>query len=63
MKEDSERRSGTHYKFQESYIWDGAQRPDPGRPIVKRKAKTEARARKSLPLNDLGRSWILISEE
>ena len=48
------------YYFQESYIWDGANRADKNRPVKKIKAKNEERARRQLPPAGLGRNWLAI---
>jgi hypothetical protein len=53
-----------YYKYQESYIWEGGDKgPDKSHKIIKIKAKTELRARRKLPKEDLGRRWLLILEE
>jgi hypothetical protein len=49
------------YHFQQSRIFDGANRPDPSQPVKKiRTSKGEQAARKKLPPGDFSRRWILI---
>ena len=49
------------FTFQQSYIWDGGkQEAAPDQPRVKRKGRTEERARKRLPRPELGRQWVLV---
>ena len=51
------------YTYQQSHVFDGARRPDPGMPKKKiRTSKGEPAARKKLPNAEMGREWILLNK-
>lgn len=52
--------SGTRYVFQQSRIWESGDPVDPHGERIKRKARSEDRARKTLPDPGMGRRWVLV---
>lgn len=52
-----------YYTFQQSRIWEHGDPVDKNQPRKRIKAKSEEKARKRLPKNDMGRKWILVATD